>query len=167
MILELRSLDLVVKLMGRVGVCLSGNYVLCDRSGGVLDVELTSDGPELLDQPLDGCCVHANHFLCAAHATADNHAQSLPDSFRRQERMTELVAQRLGRLTVDDFKEILGDHEGHPSSICRHAHDGPHHPMLNPHGQTVAAIIAEPAQGRLHVSRGNPCENPFVEYSMP
>ena len=33
-------------------------------------------------------------------------------------------------------------------------------------GHTVAALIAEPAHGRLHVSRGNPCENPFVEYAL-
>ena len=38
--------------------------------------------------------------------------------------------------------------------------------MLGPSGKTVSALIAEPEQRRLHVTLGNPCENPFVTYSL-
>jgi hypothetical protein len=32
--------------------------------------------------------------------------------------------------------------------------------------KTIASIIADPDQGRLHVARGNPCENPYVAYAV-
>jgi len=166
MILEQRSLAEVVTLMRRVRVCSNGNYVLCDGHDGILDVELTSAGPEVLSAGGDGCIVHANHYLCSAHACDENFAHSLPDSFRRQQRMTQLIGDRLGSLTVDDMKQLLADHDGHPTSICRHSHSGPEHGMLGPHGQTVAAIVAEPTRGKMHIARGNPCENSFVEYSL-
>jgi hypothetical protein len=168
MILEQRTLDDVVSLMRRVRVCSNGNYVLCDGEDRILDVELTSAGPNALNETGDGYFAHANHFLCSPHACPENHAKSLPDSFRRQDRVTELISAKFGSLTVEDFKAILSDHDGRPTSICRHSHDGPKpgHSMLDHRGQTVAAIVAEPARGRMHVSRGNPCENEFVEYSM-
>ena len=166
LMLEQRSLDDVLALMRKVRVCSNGNYVLCDGDDRIADVELTSAGPEVLDEKRDGFLVHANHFLCVAHACPENHAQSLPDSFCRQERMTKLVADRFGSINVDDMKAALADHDGHPTGICRHPHDGPDHSMLDRRGCTVAAIIAEPARRRLHVCRGNPCENAFVEYVM-
>lgn len=80
--------------------------------------------------------------------------------------MTRLIAARYGSLTVDDLKSFLSDHENYPTGICRHPHNGPDHTMLDKTSRTVAALIAEPARGRLHVSCGNPCENPFVEYAF-
>jgi hypothetical protein len=38
--------------------------------------------------------------------------------------------------------------------------------MLDQRGKTVAALIAEPQQRRLHVALGNPCQNPFVCHSL-
>lgn len=166
MILEQRTLDDVLTLMRRVRVCSNGNYVLCDGEGRILDVELTSAGPEVLNETRDGFFAHANHYLCSAHACPENYAHSLPDSFRRQDRVTSLISERFGSIDVADMKRILSDHDGHPSSICRHPHDGSDHGMLDHRGVTVAAIIAEPAYGRLHISRGNPCENEFVTYAM-
>ena len=31
---------------------------------------------------------------------------------------------------------------------------------------SVAALIAEPAYGLLHITRGNPCSNPFSTYRL-
>ena len=64
------------------------------------------------------------------------------------------------------MQQFLADHDGHPVSICRHSHDGPSEPMLASSGKTVAALIAGPEQRRLHIARSNPCENPFVTYSL-
>jgi isopenicillin-N N-acyltransferase-like protein len=72
------------------------------------------------------------------------------------ERMSGLVRSAYGSLTVDDLKRFLSDHSGHPTSICRH------------HGEsrTVASLIAEPAQRRMHVAVGNPCSGRYATYSM-
>jgi isopenicillin-N N-acyltransferase-like protein len=166
MILEQRTVDDVVQLMRDVPVCSNGNYVLCDGTGAVLDVELTSEGPELIRDNGAGFVAHANHYLCAAHACERNFEQSLPDSFSRQKRIEELVRGRFGAITPDDVKGFFADHQGHPTSICRHPHDGADHPMLAHTDHTVAALVAEPAAGRLHVACGNPCENEYHTHTL-
>ena len=147
-------------------VCSNGNYVLCDGAGEIADIELTSDGPLELAGNGAGAIAHSNHYLCAPHACAENFARSLPDSFPRLERMRELLESRAGRLTVDDVKRFLSDHDGHPTSICRHPHSGADDPMLPASGLTAASLIAEPDHGRLHVSRGNPCTSAYVTYHL-
>ncbi|MGE3316141.1 MAG: C45 family autoproteolytic acyltransferase/hydrolase [Planctomycetaceae bacterium] len=180
MMLEQSSVSEVVALLRSVPVCSNGNYVLCEGSGNILDVELTSDGPNLIDDDGAGFIAHSNHFLCAAHACEENFAQGLPDSFPRLERMRSLIRAKFGSITVDDMKAMLSDHAGHPTSICRHAERSIEdaqtgmsvlpkqkaNPMLGPEGKTVAALIAEPSRGVLHVVKGNPCEHPFVAYPM-
>ena len=166
MMLEQRSLTDVRRLLRDVPVCSNGNYVLCDGLGEIADIELTSEGPcEIPDDGL-GAFVHSNHYVCQPHACSENFARSLPDSFPRLKRMQALVRGRLGQLTVDDLKNILSDHDGHPTGICRHPHDGPDNPVLPSSGRTVASIIAEPDRGCLHVARGNPCEAAFATYQL-
>jgi isopenicillin-N N-acyltransferase-like protein len=166
LMLERRTLADVLDLLQRVPVCSSGNYVVCDGAGRIADVELTPDGPTVLEDGGAGFLVHTNHFVCAPHAGPAADAASVPDSFPRLRRMRELVADGLGRLTVEDLKRILADHDGQPTSICRHPHAGPDHPSVSARGRTVASLIAEPAAGRLHVSRGNPCRVPYTVYAL-
>ena len=166
LILEQRTLDDVRQLLRQVPVCSNGNYVLCDGQGQIADIELTSDGP--FEVPSEGApfLVHSNHYLCGEHACDANFEQSLPDSFPRLTRMRELIEQKAPQVTVADMQRILSDHEGHPTSICRHPHVGPDYAVLPSAGKTVVALIAEPQQGRLHVARGNACENPFTTWSL-
>ncbi len=166
LLLEQRTLDGVRQLMSDFPVCSNGNYVLCDGSGGILDVELTSDGAHFLEDDGAGFIAHSNHYLCSAHACQENYSQSLPDSFPRLQRMRQLIAEQFGSLTVEKMQHILADHHGLPTSICRHPHDGHSDPILPNTGRTVAAIIAEPQHGRFHIASGNPCESPFIELQL-
>lgn len=166
MMLEQRRLAEVQELLNRVPVCSSGNYVLCDEEGAIGDIELTPEGWQLQKDSGNGYLAHANHFLCGSHACAVNHSASLPDSFTRQQRVQKLIDEKLGKLTVADLKRILSDHDGFPTSICRHPHDGPDHPSVSARGRTTASLIAEPAAGRLHVCRGNPCAGEFAVYEL-
>jgi hypothetical protein len=154
------------EVMESYPVCSSGNYVLCDGARSIFDVELTPEGAAEIAPNGEGFLAHSNHFLCAPHACRENDAASLPDSFPRLDRIRSLIGKQSGSLTVESMKSILADHDGHPVSICRHPHTGPGNDMLPNTGRTVAAIIAEPNRGRIHISSGNPCEVPFVEYSL-
>lgn len=165
MLLECRRLDEVLGVFQSVSVCSNGNYVVCAERE-ILDVELTSDGPLVIRDAGAGFLAHSNHFLCGPHACRDNFDRSLPDSFPRLERIKQLISEGFGTLTVADLQRILGDHAGHPVSICRHPHTGHGDGILPSSGKTVAALIAEPAHGRLHVARGNPCENAFKTYAL-
>ncbi|MFM8223789.1 MAG: carcinine hydrolase/isopenicillin-N N-acyltransferase family protein, partial [Planctomycetaceae bacterium] len=165
LMLEQTSVEGVRDLVARVPVCSNGNYMLADGAGAILDLELTSEGAEEL--PVEGpCLVHSNHFLCGPHACPDNWRHSPADSGPRLARMRSLLESRLGSLDVAQVGRFLADHEGHPVGICRHPSDGPAGPMLDQRGKTVAALIAEPQLRRLHVARGNPCENRFVTYQL-
>src|SRR5262249_55645259 len=153
-----RNLIGVRRLLREVPVCSNGNYVLCDGNGAIADIELTTAGPIELTDDGGGVIAHSNHYLCGAHACAENFSRSLADSFPRLERMRQMLDAHRGRVSVHDLKGILSDHAGHPVSICRHPHDGPDDPVLPARGRTVASLIAEPDRGRLYVARGNPCE---------
>jgi isopenicillin-N N-acyltransferase like protein len=166
LILEQRTVADVVQLMRDVPVCSNGNYVLCDGEGTILDVELNSDGPELIAEDEAGFLAHSNHYLCGPYACEENFDQSLKDSFPRLERMRQLIGEKFGSITLDDMKSFLADHDNFPIGICRHPHDGEDYEILPSSGKTVAALIAEPSAGKLHVTLGNACENPFVEYSL-
>ena len=166
MMLEQRTVDEVVTLLSQAPVCSSGNYVLCDGTGCIADIELTPEGYALSKGDGNGYLVHTNHFLCAPYACAASAAASVPDSFSRLNRMSQLVAATFGRLTVAELQRILTDHEDQPTSICRHPHDGPDHPSVSARGKTIASLIAEPEQGRLHVSRGNPCQAAYTSYEL-
>lgn len=166
LMLECRDLPEVMTVLASVPVCSNGNYVICDGTGKIADVELTSDGPLVVDGSHGGFIAHSNHFLCAPHACQANFEKSLPDSFPRLSRMQQLISEKLGSITVDDLKAFLSDHSGHPVGICRHPHDGPGDAILPSSGKTVAALIAEPARGLLHIARGNPCSNSFATYRL-
>ncbi|HEX2195084.1 MAG TPA: C45 family autoproteolytic acyltransferase/hydrolase, partial [Candidatus Limnocylindria bacterium] len=134
-----------------------GNVVLGDRSGHLLDVEATPDGYAVLE-PEDGLLVHTNHFQSARYRPQEKLLSSLPDSAARLERMTSLLREAHGRITLDTIKQSLRDHDGGAAGICRHE---PQRPM-----KTITSIIAEPEHGRLHVARGNPCQSEYVVYSL-
>ena len=166
LMLECRDVPEVMTLLKTVPVCSNGNYVICDSQGKIADVEVTSDGPLVIDDQNAGFIAHSNHFLCAPHACETNFEHSLPDSFPRLSRMQLLITEKFGSITVDELKTFLSDHSGHPVGICRHPHDGPGDAILPSSGKTVAALIAEPTRGLLHIARGNPCSNPWVTYRL-
>lgn len=166
MMLEETSLSGVLDLLKKTPVCSHGNYVLCDGSGRIADIELTNEGFSVTEDQGAGFLAHANHFLFGVHACQANHEASLPDSFVRQGRMEDLIASKFGSITVDDMQTFLADHQGQPTSICRHPNEGPDHPSVSRHGRTVASMIAEPATGKFHVARGNPCSVGYQSYQL-
>ena len=150
-----------LRLFATVPLCSSGNYMLSGGCGRIADVEATPEGFGLLQPGPEGFLVHTNHFLHPDHRTEATHAAAAPDSVARLERLRALVEQRRGEITVEHVKAFLADHAGFPHGICRHAEAG------NPGAtKSVAGLIAEPAHGRLHVCRGNPCEGRWQSVSF-
>ena len=154
-LLEQADVAACAAVLGKARVCSSGNYVLTDRQGMLRDVELTPDRLAVLEAE-DDIVVHANHFQSPTLVPEEALLPHIPDSAHRSPRMAALLAARRGRITVDDLKDSLADHEGSPAAICRH----------QPNVRTIAAIVAEPDQGRLHVAPGLACDTGFATYSL-
>ena len=90
-------------LAAAVPLASNGNYVLCDGSGNLADVEATTAGPEVLRDQGAGFLAHTNHFVCSRYARRGELRQSWQDSFPRLERMNSLIASGFGSLSVDDL----------------------------------------------------------------
>jgi len=154
---EHQDLEEGLRVFERARVASCANYLLGDRTGRLVDVEVTPDGYALLG-PEDGILVHTNHFRSDRFRAEEQLLQTLPDSAHRLARMTGLLSAVRGRITLEHVKDAFRDHDGGHAAIFRHE---PERPM-----KTIASVIAEPDQGRLHVARGNPCENDYVAYSV-
>jgi isopenicillin-N N-acyltransferase like protein len=108
-----------------------------------------------------GVLAHANHheapILLAVGAEMDL-PEAVPDSLLRSGRMLELLEQQFGSIEPKMLQDVMKDHANAPGSICRHN---------NVRGfETRAAVIFSPTEGVAWASHGNPCVNPFVEYSL-
>ena len=156
MLLECTTLDQATELFRTVPLASNGNYVLCDGRGGIVDIEATTAGPEIIRDEGAGFLAHTNHFLCPRYANKENFERSWKDSFERIDTMNALINSRPDGVGVNDMKSFLQNHVGRPTSICRH--DG--------ESRTVASLIAEPSKRRMHVAAGNPCQSRYVVYSM-
>jgi len=140
-----------------VGSC--ANYVCCDRET-VVDVEVTPDGCAV-HRGSDGWVGHANNFRDPSLATDERLLAVLPDSAPRTARIDTLMTAAQGRMTLDDAKRWLSDHEGFPTSICRHATSDEPTAM-----KTMYSVICEADKGKLHITHGNPCANGYSTYSL-
>ena len=154
-LLEQADVHGCLSLAKRAQVCSSANYVLTDREGTLSDLEMTPDGMVSLE-PDNDILVHTNHFRSSTLIPEEALLQIIPDSTRRMARMEQLLSSRRGRITLDDSKNALADHQDSPVAICRHQASV----------ETIAAIVAEPEQGLLHVAAGQPCSSEFVTYSL-
>ena len=164
--LECSRIQEVVELLRRTPLWANGNYVVCDGTGEILDIEATTEGTELVTDQGAGVLAHSTHFVSDTYATQENHADSAADSFSRLERMQQLIRARFGQIGVEDVKQFLRDRAGQPSSICRLAQTTDSAASWVTAGITVASIIAEPRERRLHVAVGNRAETPFTVYEM-
>ena len=155
MTLEQRTVADCVDLFQNHQVCSAANTILCDGQGAITSVETRPEGLALYAGDHPDAIVHTNHYLTdefRSHETG-----SLPDSFARHKRLTTLVREHWGRITVEHIKAFLADHEGDPAGICRHGVRGMH---------TTSGHIAEPKKGILHVRRGHGCLGSWETYSV-
>jgi isopenicillin-N N-acyltransferase-like protein len=166
MMLECSTVNEVMDIFHRVPLASNGNYVLCDGNGDILDIEANSTGPQMIGDNKRGYIAHTNHYLCPVYATRENYKASLADSFPRLDKMNQMIETDMGRVDVARVKSYLSDHSNGEASICRHPRTEDVEKDFETAGRTVASMIAEPANRRMHVALGNPCQSEYVTYSM-
>ncbi len=159
-ILEQRTVSEATDLFRQHAVCSAANTMLGDGEGDMASVEVRPiEGVEVWRGENPDAIVHTNHYLTEAFIPFES--GSLPDSFARYRRMTELVREHWGRITVEHVQAFLADHqgesEGHRGAICRHGLRGMH---------TTSGHIAEPQKGVVHIRRGHGCLGTWTTYTI-
>ena len=140
------------------------NYLVTNRQGDITDIETTTDDLDI-QFPERGILTHANYFKTDRFKSNDIAPMFLPDSYIRSHRLFELMESRHGSLSVDVMKQLLQDHNNHPSSICRHPN--PRAPLpISKMMKTLVSVISCPEEQKAYIALGNPCENEYFEYSL-
>lgn len=160
-IYEQATLKDAIEHVSKVDLAIPINALLASCEG-VADIEATADGVWKLEAEESGVLIHTNHCLHPELACVNNDYPELIQSGTRLERTRSLIRETGLPLSVDDLKTILSDHDGFPRSICRHINDDPETGFWT----SVVSMILEPSEGRMHLSRGNPCEAPYDVYSL-
>jgi len=143
----------------------SANHMMADAGGHAVDVEsIPGDTFEL--QPEGGILVHSNHFLherAKASGLKDRGAISHPDSLYRDCRVRDYLSARRGSITVEDFKQALKDHHGHPLSVCRHPKPGATGDSI---GYTLVSSVIDLNERRMWTAPGPACVGTYTEYKF-
>ncbi len=140
----------------------ANNCLIAHADGFVLDFEMA---PQTLDYlyPKAGILVHTNHFTSERLKPLDANLTQFPDSLVRLGRARQKLAGRIGRISVEDFQEVLRDHFNYPDAVCRHPDE---RDPEEEHVQTVASIIMNLAKKEILISHGPPCQNDYQTLSF-
>ncbi|HTG48104.1 MAG TPA: C45 family peptidase [Actinomycetota bacterium] len=135
------------------------------RAGGYGHVFAFADGDAVIletsgreHRAIDGDGPHTNHYQSDLASLAPAPSEG---SVARLERLRELLAERPVR-SAEDLMEIMRDHRSSPQAICLHADPD--------EGDEASAcmfsMVADPAERRMWVAPGNPCEQPYEEIDL-
>ena len=160
-IYEQSGLDGAVAQVARAARAISINAAMMTPEGAA-DIEATGDAVRVLRANERGMLVHTNHCVHPEFERFNVDFPELIQSGPRLGRTETLLAEMDSAVSLDDLKRILSDHEGFPRSICRHPNSDPETGFW----RSVVSMILEPSEGRMHLTRSNPCERPFEIYSL-
>jgi isopenicillin-N N-acyltransferase-like protein len=143
----------------------SANYLLAHEDGIAVDLE-TAPGDFariFLEFPEDGVLLHTNHYRSPAFDRRDVSLWVMPDSPFRLERLKAEVERARPELSLDTFRNALGDHANYPSGICCHPDR-----RMDPHdqGATVASALMDLNERRIWLADGHPCRTPYRELDV-
>ena len=133
--------------------------IMLSTPDGPADLEVTIDDVRVLRPSVSHSVTHTNHCVHDELLPVNDEFPELIQSHDRKRRIDGLVTKAQD---VESIKTILSDHDGYPKSICRHQNDDP----TTGFWETVFALIIEPTERRMYISRGTPCSHPFEVYSL-
>lgn len=139
----------------------SGNFVIASTGGELVDVEVRPGGADRVHriEPVDDEVHHANSFCGPIGRAHDRGRDILPCGPRRTDRLGALLAERRGRLDVEAAKELLQDHDGAPTAICRHPDESLH--KLE-RVVTTGSVVMDLTAAHMEVALGRPCEGSYA-----
>ena len=137
----------------------TSNFIVGDSHGKYFDVEFAGDDQYILNEEVE-LYLHTNHYL-GKRINPDT--EEFSSSYRRYERASEIL-KNLKNPELEEFKRLLRDQKNKKLPICR-PYVKPKNKLLKTAG-TVCSIIMDLKEKSIHITRGNPFENPFEEIQL-
>lgn len=138
------------------------NHLIADSHGEIYNVEVSATAFDAI-YAQEGYAVHCNNYLSPLMLEYEDHTEDLIGTRVRVNRARRLMQQRLGRLTIRDFKEILSDHVNYPNSIC--GHEDPSDPPMD-RSRTICSLIMDLQERIMWYCYGPPCSGEYVPYRL-
>lgn len=156
MALENTTLEGVRDTMEKLDYPSSHHSLFADRNGRILSYEL--DSQAVGHGWFRDMFVHTNHFLLPDMLRYEKRSrEACANSIARLEYMQRELEENKGSVDVPLLKRLLSSHENAPDCVCVHDRKG---------SSTIASMINCLDDGVMLVSKGNPCENGYYEYSF-
>lgn len=156
-----KGFEEINNILKNITPAITANAAIVTNEGPV-NYELTPKKIRYIE-PEEGLIVHTNH--CVHNDLVFNNIEFKDNiygqSFERKTR-SENILSEIKSVTLDNVKSILSDHDGFPTSICRHQNSD----KFTGWQKSVISIIMLPELGQLHISAGNPCENEYEVYLL-
>ena len=127
-----------------------------DGAGGwsSCTIELRPGGPSLV-RARDGWLAHTNHFVADDVNEAEQVGSAVSTTRERLDRVCAVAAGDQEPVDPDAMASRLATHDLGPRSVCVHGFpDAP----IGQRSATLAVVVTEPADGRMHVHAGRPCQ---------
>jgi isopenicillin-N N-acyltransferase-like protein len=165
-VLNQRTITAALSAISKAERSVSGNIMLAQAGGLVLDVECTPNEFGVI-YDADGVLAHANTF-CDPSITSkygDKIKALYPDSIVRMRRADKLMRRfKEEGNYYDAFTKTLRDHFGEPNSVCRH--EDPSTPS-NLRSETLSSIVMDLDDRTIYITNGPPCSNPYEKLELP
>jgi isopenicillin-N N-acyltransferase-like protein len=117
-------------------------------------IELRPGGPSLV-RARDGWLAHANHFVADDVTQEEQVASVVSTTHERLDRVCAVAAGDPPPADREAAAARLATHDLGPRSVCVHGFpDAP----VGQRSATLAVVVTEPADGRMHVHAGRPCQ---------
>ncbi len=143
----------------------SNNMAVAHIGGVIINFECAPDETFQL-RPEGGLLVHSNHWLSpiALAKLRDTGIAFSPCTLYREQRVRELLAPHVGKITMNDVKNALLDDYQSPWSVCR--------PPRGDFGRatrsaTVSTVVMQPAHGYMEVANLPALDPTFTRYELP
>jgi isopenicillin-N N-acyltransferase-like protein len=160
-IFETDSLTDAVQAVRRAHRAIPANIILVTPQGPA-DLEVTIEHVHVIEDSGSGVVTHTNHCEHPDLVRVNEAFPELIQSGTRKIRVERILGELSRPMAIEGLKDALRDHEGYPTSICRHPND---HPTTG-YWATTFSVIIEPEAGLLHASRGTPCSQPYETYAL-
>jgi isopenicillin-N N-acyltransferase-like protein len=151
-VLGCRSAEEGIEMFRASNACCGMNYLIADRGGNLVDIELNADSLALqrpADQGTENYLLHTNCFLDSDLAGRE---VDLDAACPRLSAARRLYRER-APADVAGVRAVQSDHTG---GVCVHREES----------CTIVSFVAEVRAGRFHVIRGNPCEGSPQTYTV-